>query len=87
LRGSSSSAALGDAPVIAMTITPLLAAPPWHWWIAVNLLVLDAIILIVLGVLWFRMLMAPRYARRRDMTDRPPRGGGPESIGTISQGH
>jgi hypothetical protein len=76
-----------DVPTTAMRFAPLLAAPPWHWWIAVNLLILDVIILIGLGVLWFRMVVAPRYSRRHDTTDRPPGGEGAESIGQITHGH
>jgi hypothetical protein len=38
----------------------------WHWWIAVSLHILDGILLIGLGILYFRMVVVPARSMRRD---------------------
>jgi hypothetical protein len=46
-------------------VTSILAAPPWHWWIAVVWLVLDVLVLIALGVLCYRMVVLRVHPPRR----------------------
>ena len=60
-----------------MMTSSILAAPPWHWWIAVVSLVLDVIILIALGILYYRMVVEPAHPpRRADVVASPhPRDG------------
>ena len=50
----------------------ILAAPPWHWWIAVNLLILDGILLIALAILYYKMVVTPARSMRRDPAVAPP---------------
>ena len=45
--------------------TKLLATPPWHWWIGVFALVLDVILLIGLGILYYRLVVVPFLPKRR----------------------
>ena len=61
----------------AMMTSSILAAPPWHWWIAVVSLVLDVIILIALGILYYRMVVEPAHPpRHADVVASPhPRDG------------
>ena len=49
----------------------MLAAPPWHWWIAVNLLIVDGILLIALGTLYYKIVVAPARSMRRDPAVQP----------------
>ena len=48
-----------------MRFHPILAAPPWHWWISVILLVLDGIILVGLAILYYRMVVVPARSMQR----------------------
>jgi len=43
----------------AMTPNPILAAPPWHWWIGLFSLILDVFLLIGLAILCYRMVLQP----------------------------
>ena len=55
-----------DSMAVRVLSYQMLAAPPWHWWIAVNLLILDGILLIGLGILYYKMVVAPARSMRRD---------------------
>jgi hypothetical protein len=49
-------------------MTPILAAQPWHWWLGVFWLIVDVILLIGLGILYYRMVVAPtRPPHRSDV--------------------
>jgi hypothetical protein len=66
-----------------MTPNPILAAPPWHWWIGLFSLVLDVIILIGLGIIYYRMVVEPTQPRHRSDVPTPSRReGGNRPAGT-----
>ena len=48
-----------------MTPSPILAAPPWHWWLGLFWLIVNVTLVIGLGILYYRMVVAPTRRRQR----------------------
>jgi hypothetical protein len=70
-----------------MSPNPILAEPPWHSWIGLFSLVLDVIILIGLGLLYYRMVVAPTQPwHRSDVVPPSRREGGSRRAGTADGG-
>ena len=65
-------------------IAVVLAAVPWHWWVAPMLVIAEAIALVVLAVAYYRKVLVPehqlRKARLREL-QRPRRPGAVVSAG------